>query len=103
MRNCIVYGSLDSEIVCDAIPDAAAALRMDHCLLNMGTVHESFITFTNCIFNQDPKFNNTAKGDYTLKDGSPAIGKGTSFLAPTDDITGTTRDASSIDIGCYKH
>lgn len=103
MRNCIVYGSLDSEIVCDAIPDAAAALRMDHCLLNMGTVREPFITFTDCIFNEDPMFTNTAKGDYTLKDGSPAIGKGTPLFAPADDIKGTPRDASNIDIGCYKH
>lgn len=103
MRNCIVYGSLDSEIVCDAIPDAAASLRMDHCLLNMGTVHESFITFTDCLFNTDPLFTNATKGDYTLKDGSPAIGAGTSSPAPVDDIRGTARNASKIDMGCYQH
>jgi hypothetical protein len=103
LRNCIVYGSLDSEIVCDAVPDAAAALTMDHCLLNMGTVHESFINFNNCIFNKDPLFNNTSKGDYTLKVGSPAIATGTNIFAPIDDIKGTTRDAASIDMGCYKY
>lgn len=100
MRNCIVYGSLDSEIVCDAVQDASAALRMDHCLLNMGTVRESFITFTDCIFNKDPLFTNTSKGDYTLKEGSPAIGAGTDFAAPNDDIKGNLR--TSVDIGCYQ-
>ena len=102
MRNCIVYGSLDSEIVCSAVADSAAALTLDHCLLRMGTVRESFVTFTYCIFNQDPIFNNTTKGDYTLKAGSPAIGAGTPGFAPADDIKGISRDAGSIDIGCYK-
>jgi len=103
MRNCIVYGSLDSEVVCDAVSDSSASLTMDHCLLNMGTIRESFINFNNCIFNKDPLFTDYTKGDYTLKTGSPAIGAGTLSFAPTDDIKGNPRDAGSIDIGCYKH
>jgi hypothetical protein len=102
MRNCIVYGSLDSEIVCSAAPGAAAMLEMDHCLLKMGSVRESFIRFNNCIFNQDPLFANTDKEkDFRLKTGSPAIGKGNTSVAPITDITGRLR-SGSVDIGCYQ-
>ncbi len=101
LRNCIVYGSLDSEIVCSALPDAAAHLELDHCLLKMGDVRESFITFTDCIFNEDPKFKDQAKGDFHLKEGSPAIGKGNPAFTPATDLDGKSR-AGSNDIGCYK-
>jgi len=102
MRNCIVYGSLDSEIVCSAVPEAAADLQMDHCLLRMGDVREPFVHFTDCIFNEDPLFKDTQKGDYRLKEGSPAIGKGNPSFTPPIDIEGKTRDGNS-DIGCYKY
>lgn len=100
MRNCIVYGSLDSEIVCSAAPDAEAHLEMDHCLLRMGTVRESFINFTACIFNEDPLFKDKEKGDFHLKEGSPAIGKGNAS-PPEFDLDGKQRLGHS-DIGCYK-
>lgn len=101
MRNCIIYGSLDSEIVCSSVPEAAAVLEMNHCLLRMGTIREPFINFTNCIFNEDPKFKDTQKGDFRLKEGSPAINKGNSVYTPLIDIEGTSR-AGTNDIGCYK-
>jgi len=101
MRNCIVYGSLDSEIVCSAAPDAAAVLEMDHCLLRMGKVRESFVNFTDCIFNEDPLFKDKEKGDYRIKEGSPAIGKGNSLYTPLIDIEGKSRGGAN-DIGCYK-
>lgn len=101
LRNCIVYGSLDSEIVCSAVPQAAASLNLDHCLLRMGSVRESFVTFTNCIFNEDPLFKDTQKGDYRLRATSPAVGSGNAAYMPILDITGTSR-AGSNDIGCYR-
>ncbi|GAA4461460.1 hypothetical protein GCM10023093_06150 [Nemorincola caseinilytica] len=101
MRNCIVYGSLDSEIVCSAVPDAAAQLEMDHCLLRMGDVREPFVNFTACIFNEDPLFKDKEKGDFRLKEGSPAIGKGNAANTPATDLDGKPR-AGSADIGCYK-
>ncbi len=101
LRNCIVYGSLDSEIVCSSVPDAAANLELNHCLLRMGTVREPFISFTNCIFNEDPLFKDKDKGDFRLKEGSPAIGKGNALFTPLQDIAGSSR-AGANDIGCYK-
>jgi hypothetical protein len=101
MRNCIVYGSLDSEIVFSSVPDAAASLEMDHCLLRMGSVREPFVNFTACIFNEDPLFKDKDKGDFRPTEGSPAIGKGNSVYTPLIDIVGASR-AGSNDIGCYK-
>ncbi len=102
MHNCIVYGSLDSEIVCSSLPNAAANLQLDHCLLRMGNVREPFITFTDCIFNEDPKFKDTQKGDFKLKEGSPAISKGNPAYTPAIDLEGTNR-MGGYDIGCYKY
>ena len=101
LRNCIVYGSLDSEIVCSAVPEAAASLHLDHCLLRMGTVRESFVTFTNCLFNEDPLFKDTQKGDFRLRTSSPAIGTANSAYTPPSDLTGSSRSGSN-DIGCYR-
>ena len=106
MSNCIVYGSLDSEIVCDAAPNASASLNMDHCLLKMGNVRESFVHFTGCIFNKDPLFSNTAKWDYHLTAGSPAIDSGNSAAKGIGDfdLDNNTRIIGvAVDIGCYEY
>ncbi len=105
MRNCIVYGSLDSEVVFDTTGSPAgtsARLLMDHCLLKMGTVREPFVTFTDTIYNRDPLFKNTASGDFHLTAGSPAIGKGLWISAVTSDLDGTAR-VNTNDIGCYQY
>lgn len=102
MRNCIVYGSLDSEIVCSASDQAAAVLEMDHCLLKMGSIREAFVHFNACIFNEDPMFKGIDKGDYHLDAGSPAIGKGNPDYTPTMDLQGYTRSGAA-DIGCYRY
>lgn len=106
MRNCIVYGSLDSEAVFSSSPEAAANFRVDHCLLKMGTVKEPFVQFIQCIFNQDPLFKDTGKDDYHLKEGSPAIDSGTDSVYPaigTTDLDDNNRVNGTIDIGCYEH
>lgn len=102
MQNCLVYGSLDSEIICDSVPDITARFRMQNCLLKMGDVRESWVNFTNCIFNQDPKFKNTSNGDFHLSAGSPCIGSGGTFGATgIYDLDGTPWGGSN-DIGCYR-
>lgn len=103
LRNCVVYGSLDSEVVFDTSGSPAgiqARLLVDHCLLKMGTIKEPFAQFNTCIFNQDPKFKSTTDGDFHITAGSPCIGKGDLGFNPADDLDGNAR--SSADIGCYK-
>jgi hypothetical protein len=102
MHNCIVYGSLDSEIVCSAdLSQAAANLELDHCLLKMGSVREPFVHFAYCIFNQDPLFKDTNKKDFHLKDNSPAINNSNPDFDTGVDLDGVTR--SNKTIGCYDH
>ncbi len=107
MRNCIVYGSLDSEIICDATNTPAGinpSVTLSHCLLKMGTVRESFVNFDNCIFNEDPLFRDKSVADFHLKSGSPAIGKSDSTLTTGSgfkDLDGNYWNGG--DIGCYRH
>jgi hypothetical protein len=110
MRNCVVYGSMDSEMICDAAPQAAANLRLDHCLLKPGIIIPDFVHMTNCIISQtpefknDPLFKNNNSGDFHLKAGSPAINAGVSVPnIGSKDLDGNSRvDGSGIDLGCYE-
>ncbi len=106
LTNCIVYGSLDSELVCDAIGTPASiipSLRLDHCLLKVGTIWESFVDTTGCIFNQDPLFKNTANADFHLTTGSPAINAGNSTGLGAGDFDLEDNPWQGGDIGCYRH
>jgi hypothetical protein len=104
LRNCIVYGSLDSEIICDTTYSPSgtqASLTLDHCLLKMGNVREPFVHFNGCIFNHDPLFKNSGYGDFHLTAGSPAAGAGSpADGAPALNIEGNAW-LSGVDIGCY--
>ncbi len=102
MKNCIVYGSLDSELICDSSANAAASFRIDHCLVKMGTIREPFVTFAPMIFNQDPMFKDPQNGDFHLKTGSPAIDKGNGISSGTDLDDKPRVVNSNVDIGCYE-
>ncbi|MBC7555252.1 MAG: hypothetical protein H7257_14880 [Taibaiella sp.] len=104
-RNCLVYGSLDSELVCDTSGTPAgmgidARLLFDHCLLKIGVVNEPFMQMTSCI-NKDPQFVDYAKGNFHIKSSSPAKGAGHPSIFPFDDLDGKPRIGS--DIGCYNY
>ena len=104
LTNCIVYGSLDSEIVCDATGTPAGitpSLILKNCLLKMGTVREPFLDTIGCIFNQDPLFKNTANADFHLMTGSPAINAGDSTGISDSDLEDNPWHGG--DIGCYRH
>jgi hypothetical protein len=102
MQNCIVYGSLDSEIICDTSLTPAGIttkLQMDHCLLKMGSVREPFINFTSCVFT-DPEFKDTVNGDFHLNSGSPALNAGNASGAPTTNLHYDSWSGAP-NIGCY--
>jgi len=105
LRNCIIYGSLDSEIICDASSNGPASLLMDHCLVKMGGVRESFVQFNDCIFNQSPLFKDTVNANFHLTSGSPAIDRGDSSVNSmfgNADLDGWPRGITN-DIGCYQY
>ena len=55
----------------------------------------------NNILGSDPLFTDPSSHDYTLRAGSPAIGKGTNAHgAPADDLAGQKR-TSALDLGAY--
>jgi len=99
-RNCIVYGSLDSEIVCDSAQGATAYTAMNNCLLKTGSYFESFVQFNSCIRNSDPLFKDPTNGDFHLTTGSPAIGSGNSIYNSGPDLD---NKAFKNDLGCYQY
>lgn len=51
----------------------------------------------------DPKFRDAANGDFHLKFGSAAIGKGMPLEEVITDIEGSVRDQEAMDAGCYMY
>ena len=100
LKNCIVYGSLDSEIICDSAQGATATLIIDHCLLKTGSYFENFVNFVSTLKNSDPMFTDPTNGDFHIKSGSPAIGKGITGISVGSDLDNKTYLG---DIGCYQH
>jgi len=103
MQNCVVYGSLDSEMICDSSVNAGASLTVNNCLVRMGTVREPFIHFSETIFNKDPMFKDEQNEDFRLKDNSPARGTGKPpVIGGGKDLEGNDW-GGLYDIGCYKY
>jgi hypothetical protein len=65
ITNCVVYGSIDSELVLN-VP-APNVINFDHCLLktNVDGFHAVQLNDNGCIFNQDPKFVSASLSNYT--------------------------------------
>jgi hypothetical protein len=101
LNNCVVYGSLDSEVICDSLPGAPAYLKMRHCLLKMGTIREPFAQFEDCIFNKDPLFKDPNREDFHLQSGSPAAIPGVFVNGLGADLDGITWP-NPPNLGCYK-
>ena len=72
--NCIVYGSDVEKISFSKDDQATFNYSFKNCLLKTGL--ETQGGFTNCVFNQDPLFENSSNGDFHLRDNSPAIAAG---------------------------
>ena len=105
LRNCIVWGSLDSELVCDTSGTPAGMstyMLFDHCVLDKGSQTEPFVQLNACT-THDPRFKDPVNFNFHLDggDSSSAAGNGTPALMPSTDLGWQIRTTN--DIGCYQH
>jgi hypothetical protein len=74
---------------------------LSYCIINGGAGGDSYTDGGNNL-GSDPSFTNAGSNDFTLPESSPGVDSGSSSGAPSDDIVGTTRDATP-DLGCYEY
>jgi hypothetical protein len=98
--NCVIYGTLEDELLPDPINDTPFELLFDHCAVRVkGTLPPSL--FVESLNNQDPAFRDIIKSNYNLTENSPLINRGKA-IGVTADIQGTLRDGQP-DIGAYEY
>jgi hypothetical protein len=99
--NCILYGTLDEEIVADELiaNPAKVHLDFDHCVVKTKLALSAPV-FNTCK-GEDPQFKDVFSNDYKLKAGSPCIDFSTGS-PPVNDIDGFPRTGAAADCGAYE-
>ena len=72
--NCIFYGSNEEQLILSKEEQYDFNYSFTNCLIK--STLESEGGFTNCIFNEDPRFENTSNENFHLKENSPCINSG---------------------------
>ncbi len=106
-KNCIIYGSLENEIVLDTADNSQALFNytFDHCLLK--TTKDFGSHEIECIRNVEPSFfmpedpEDAIDDDFRLNADSPCIDAGNSTISTPLDFNMVMRDGSP-DIGAYE-
>src|SRR5690606_31270965 len=101
LKNCIVYGSLENELICDAKNDHPASILLDHCLIRSVEALPNWVQQNNLLLNQDPLFTDYLGNDHHLKEGSPAIQAGIQAGNLNTDLDGKPRQMPPS-MGCYE-
>jgi hypothetical protein len=91
VRNCIIYGSLENELISNNKGSGLFNIVFQNCLIKAKEANP-LVTFSGCKFNEDPKFEDTEKWNYRLKSGSPGLNAGIApfFGTNLDGIGGGT-------------
>ena len=98
--NCIIDGSLSTEVSFQEQELGEFNYTFDHCLIKLDPNEDTDNAhYENVIINQSPKFKDKSENDFHLTEDSPAIDAG-KFTFILDDIEGNIR--ITPDIGAYE-
>jgi len=99
--NCIIDGSLSTEISFQQENSGIFNYKFDHCLLKIDpTIDTNNDYYHNTIINQAPKFSDKLVDDFNITSSSPVINTGNIIFDGTTDINGNIR--TNADIGAYE-
>ena len=105
--NCIIYGSLSTEISFDNNENGQFNFTFDHSLLkidpNMNTLSNNYI---NIIKNSDPLFTDYLNNDFSLKENSPAINSGNFQISQNNNLLFDLNEVNRNDppeLGAYEY
>ena len=100
--NCIIDGSLSTELSLQNQESGMFNYLFDHCLIKLENDEETnSFNYINPIVNQIVKFENKFEGNFHLTKDSPAInaGKNTDIIS---DLEGVLRATATPDLGAYE-
>lgn len=99
-ENCIVYGTLEEEIVKDDLPanPLNIDLKFDHCVVKTKPPIDASIFINYKI--EDPQLIDVYKNNFNLKNTSPCRNYSTTTF-PAFDINGFARSGAATDCGAY--
>lgn len=94
--NCILYGSMDNEIVLDKYTGSEVQFnyQFQHCLIRTSSsTYQKDPNFSSSLFNKDPKFVNIRSNNFSLDSISPARNIGDKTIASQfpKDLNGNSR------------
>lgn len=95
--NCVIWGGLNDELGLDILGNVN--YLFDHCLIRNSEV-QTGSSFFNCLWNQDPNFENASGNNFLFKLPSPLNNAGNFGTSSPADILGTPR--TGPDIGAYE-
>lgn len=105
LRNCVVYGSLQNEVIIDSVDLAPCNVTLQNCVLKVDpNTIRPWVVQSNVLYNTDPMFvkTETEKWNFRVKTGSPLIDAGVDIPAITQDLDGKNRRNGPQDIGAYE-
>ena len=99
--NCIIEGSLTTEVSFQQQESAQFNYNFNHCIIKITPdTDTSSIHYNNTLINQDVKFKDPYNNDLHITEGSPAINGGNLITNGSIDIEGNVR--LNPDIGSYE-
>ena len=105
--NCIIYGSLTTEVSFDNHEDGLFNYNFDHSLIKIDpNINPNTNNYNNIVKNLDPEFTDHLNNNLTLEENSAAINNGDFQITQnnnlTTDINNITRN-NPPDIGAYEY